>query len=74
MRYCTRCVMPETAESLTFDEEGVCSACRQIEHKQTAVDWKAKYAEFESLVERVRGGDCAAFDALYERASEGETI
>ena len=33
----------------------MCSVCRQIELKQSAVDWSAKGADFEALVERVRG-------------------
>ena len=49
MRHCTKCLMPETAESLTFDAEGVCSVCRQIEFKQTAIDWKAKGTEFDGI-------------------------
>ena len=55
MRYCTKCLMPETAESLTFDAEGVCSVCRQVQFKQTAIDWKAKGTEFDGIVDRVRG-------------------
>ena len=31
IRYCTRCVMPETKPDLFIDEEGVCNACRSFE-------------------------------------------
>ena len=31
LRYCTRCVMPDSKPDLQFDEEGVCSACRAYE-------------------------------------------
>ena len=31
MKRCTRCVMPETWDGITFDEEGVCSLCREYE-------------------------------------------
>jgi N-acetyl sugar amidotransferase len=47
--------MPETSESLTFDQEGVCSVCRQIEFKQTGIDWEAKRAELDVIVDGVRG-------------------
>jgi N-acetyl sugar amidotransferase len=47
--------MPETAESLGFDDQGVCSVCRQVEFKQTAIDWDKKRGEFEAIVESVRG-------------------
>jgi len=47
--------MPETAESLTFDDEGVCSVCRQIEYKQTEVDWEARQRELDEDLARIRG-------------------
>jgi N-acetyl sugar amidotransferase len=47
--------MPETSESLTFDEQGVCSVCRQIEYKETSVNWTERGQDFDALIERVRG-------------------
>jgi len=47
--------MPETAETLGFDDHGVCSVCRQVEFKQTAIDWDARQAELSEIVESVRG-------------------
>lgn len=55
MKLCARCLMPETAESLTFDADGICSVCRQIEYKQTKVDWEEKGREFDGILEKVRG-------------------
>lgn len=55
MKTCTSCVMPETAESLSFDDKGVCSVCRQIEFKHTAIDWDARAAEFDQIIEEYRG-------------------
>ena len=31
IRYCRRCVMPETKPDILFDDEGVCSACRHFD-------------------------------------------
>ena len=55
MKQCSRCVMPETSETLAFDGGGVCTVCQQVEFKQTGIDWDAKKLEFEKLVEEVRG-------------------
>ena len=41
MRYCTRCVMPDTKPDLSFDDQGVCNACRNYESRK-AVDWEAR--------------------------------
>ena len=33
MFYCKKCVMPNTRPDITFDENGVCSACLNNERK-----------------------------------------
>ena len=55
MKYCSRCVMPETAELLTFDEHGVCSVCRQIEYKHGQIDWADRGKAMDELFDRFRG-------------------
>lgn len=54
MRYCTRCVLPDTHETIQFDEEGVCNICRQAECKHTAINWKERHKMLEDLVEQYR--------------------
>jgi N-acetyl sugar amidotransferase len=63
LRRCTRCLLPETQETIVFDDQGVCNVCRQIEYKQTQIDWKARRKEFEELLTQYRGKyayDCIA--------------
>lgn len=55
MHSCARCVMPETAESLSFDDRGVCSVCRQIEVKQNVIDWTDRRVELDRIAASVRG-------------------
>lgn len=55
LRLCTRCLLPETQETIIFDDQGVCNVCRQIEYKQTKIDWAAKRKDFEDLLNRYRG-------------------
>jgi N-acetyl sugar amidotransferase len=55
MKICSKCVMPETAETLGFDTDGVCSVCRQVEFKQNAIDWEARRAELEAIIAPQRG-------------------
>ncbi|MBS1838590.1 MAG: N-acetyl sugar amidotransferase, partial [Actinobacteria bacterium] len=61
IRYCTRCVMPETKPDIHFDERGVCSACANFEQR-AEVDWEARRAELERILDRYRsrtgGYDC----------------
>ena len=54
MRYCKKCTMPDTRPGITFDEQGVCSACRHFESRKN-VDWDARFAEFEKFCDKYRG-------------------
>ncbi len=55
LKRCTRCVIPETHETIVFDAEGVCNICRQQEYKQTAIDWEKKKKELDELIAVYRG-------------------
>jgi N-acetyl sugar amidotransferase len=55
LRRCTRCALPETHESITFDAQGVCNVCRQVEFKQEHIDWQARGVELDALIEEYRG-------------------
>lgn len=37
MKYCTKCVMPSTRPGITFNEEGVCSACQAFEKENQLI-------------------------------------
>ena len=54
MRYCKKCTMPDTRPGITFDAEGVCSACRHYESRKN-VDWDARFKEFEAYCNKYRG-------------------
>jgi N-acetyl sugar amidotransferase len=50
MRWCTRCVLPDTRPNLRLDGAGVCNACRAHDTKRD-IDWSARAAQ---LIEVVR--------------------
>jgi len=54
MRYCKKCVMPDTRPGIDFDEDGVCQACRAEERKKI-IDWDARKKELEDLCAKYRG-------------------
>lgn len=65
IKICTKCVMPETKPDLTFDEHGVCDACRWAEKKQNAsVDWKKRKKEFESILKKYKSKDGSNYDCI----------
>ncbi len=55
LKRCTKCITPETHETIMFDDKGVCNICTQIEYKQTHINWDEKKIELDSLIEQYRG-------------------
>jgi N-acetyl sugar amidotransferase len=52
---CTKCGLPETHETISFDDAGVCNICRQHLVKHERIDWRANKAALDALVEEHRG-------------------
>jgi len=63
MKYCTRCVMPNTKPDLYLDEEGVCNACRSFE-KRREIDWESRKKEFFQVVDRYRSKNSTDWDCI----------
>lgn len=55
MQYCTRCVLPQTHESISFDENGVCNVCRQVELKHEEIDWQERREILDEIIMRYKG-------------------
>jgi N-acetyl sugar amidotransferase len=55
LKRCTKCITPETHETIMFDDAGVCNVCSNIEFKDNNIDWAAKKLELDALVEQYRG-------------------
>lgn len=63
MKYCTRCVMPETKPDLFFDDGGTCDACRSAQLKNS-IDWDKRQTEFVELIEKYRSKDGNNYDCV----------
>jgi len=55
LKRCTRCIIPETHETIVFDEEGICNICRQHEFKKKSIDWQIKKKELDDLISVYKG-------------------
>jgi N-acetyl sugar amidotransferase len=67
VKYCTRCVIPDTKPHSSFDDEGVCSACRAHELKRDAergIDWARREQDFDGVIRRARSRRAPFFDVL----------
>ncbi len=54
MKKCTRCLVPETVDTISFDDEGVCSVCRQVEFKDGKIDWDDRADQLDTLIDEYK--------------------
>ncbi len=54
VRFCKRCTVSNQRPRITFDQNGVCSACTFAEFKRTKIDWAAREQELVELCNRHR--------------------
>ena len=62
MKFCSKCVMPNTKPDLHFDEDGICDACNSQSNKNKDIDWDAREKEFLGIVKKYKTHkdyDCA---------------
>lgn len=81
MRYCVKCVQPDTRPGIHFSEEGVCGACLYQEESDEKIDWVEREKKLKDIAEwakksarsnydcavGISGGKDSTFQALYAR-------
>ena len=63
MKYCKNCLYPDTKPGLKFDEDGICSACKNINLKES-IDWGKRREELKELLEKYRSKDGKRYDCI----------
>ena len=63
IKYCCNCVYPETKPDLTFDEDGVCDACRFANVKD-ATDWDSRRKELVEVFNKFKSKDGSNYDCV----------
>ena len=52
--FCKSCTISNQRPRISFDENGICSACNYASYKQTEVDWNSREEELKKLCEKHR--------------------
>lgn len=68
MRYCKRCVMPDTRPGIEIDAEGICSACRNYENRKD-INWDERWQQLEELADKYRGCNGNSYDCVIAASS-----
>lgn len=84
MKYCKKCLQPDTRPGIVFDEHGVCAACNYQDQVYHTIDWEARQKKLHEIAEwaksknapydcviGVSGGKDSTFQALYAKEKLG---
>lgn len=63
MRYCKKCLQPDTRPNIKFDEFGVCPACNYFESLKD-VDWEERKKELEEIVAFGKKNNSSGYDCI----------
>jgi len=63
LKRCTKCLMPQTVDGITFDEDGVCSLCRDFK-KNDDIDFFEREKELAELFNRFKNKGRGKYDCL----------
>ena len=50
VKFCTKCTISNQRPRISFNDQGVCSACQYAEYKKTKIDWNTK--DFKEIAEQ----------------------
>jgi N-acetyl sugar amidotransferase len=63
VRFCQRCVISNQRPRITFNQDGVCSACEYSDFKRKSIDWSVREDELKELCRKHRRTD-GGFDVV----------
>lgn len=63
IKYCQKCIMPNTKPDLSFDKKGICNACRNFK-KRKKTDWAARKKELMKILAKYRSKDGKNYDCV----------
>jgi N-acetyl sugar amidotransferase len=67
MRYCKKCLFPDTKPDIFFDKDGICDACRSAEKKHgviNSIDWDERAKRFKEITDKYRSKDGSNYDCI----------
>ena len=63
MKYCDKCVMPDTKPGVYLDDRGLCNACRSQEIKAT-IDWEDRLSQLKKIVDGIKKESHPFYDCI----------
>ena len=55
MKRCINCNLPETHETISFDDKGICNICNNYKLKRSKIDWSLRKKDLDKLIQDHKG-------------------
>lgn len=63
LKYCKRCLIPNSKPDISFNSEGVCIACTNYENRPL-IDWDSRKKELLSILEKYKNNSYTNWDCI----------
>lgn len=63
MRFCKRCLYPDTKPQLQFDDNGICNACIWADEKEK-IDWESRKKDLAVILDKYKSRDGSRYDCI----------
>lgn len=63
MRFCKKCLQPDTRPNITFDENGVCPPCNYSEVVKK-IEWEERRADLKQIIEFAKSNNSSGYDCI----------
>lgn len=54
IRWCQKCILPDTRPGLIIEKDGICNACHNAQAKRVEIDWPARRKLFTKVVAQAK--------------------
>ncbi len=63
LKYCTKCLIPNSKPDISFNKNGVCNACINFANR-AEIDWDERKKELNSILEKYKNKDSSNWDCI----------
>lgn len=63
MKYCSKCLQPDTRPTIVFNNNGVCAACSYVEESKR-IDWSAREKQLREIADWAKKNSHGGFDCV----------
>ena len=63
LKYCTRCLIPNSKPDISFNEKGICNACINFENR-VEIDWEARKKELKNILDKYKNTSQSNWDCI----------